>query len=198
MENDPKAIFFNNRETEIGLEGLPCLIRAAKRSYLKSSIAFAFQKNSPYTKMFSYFFLKMMESGQVQQMYRKHLNAVKSLKHRNDICSRKSDECLPNQSDCVPPVGIKTACTAGLIAFLGMVFGGFVVIAETCHKRRQRNDEFKSKLLIEDETLSWRKRSFITTSLLSVFLGSFLLLALISYVIFIVQREEGNVDLLYN
>ena len=185
MEHNPKAIFFNNRETEIGLEGLPCLIRAAKRSYLKTSIAFAFQKNSPYTKMFSYFFLKMMESGQVSQMYRKHLNTVKSLKHRNDVCSRKVDECLPNQSDCVPPVGIKTVCTAGLIALLGIIFGAGTVIVEICHKRRQKHKEFKRKLLMEDDSLPWQRRTIIITTIAAVFLGSFTLLMYMSYIIFL-------------
>ena len=186
MEHNPKAIFFNNRETEIGLEGLPCLIRAAKRSYLKTSIAFAFQKNSPYTKMFSYFFLKMMESGQVSQMYRKHLNAVKSLKHRNDVCSRKVNECLPNQSDCVPPVGIKTVCTAGLIAILGIIFGALTVIIEICQKRRRKHKEFKRKLLMEDESLPRKRWTFITASIVAIFLGSFALLMYMSYVIFLV------------
>ena len=58
MEKDDKAVFFNNRETELGLEGYPCLIRTAKFSYLKTPIAFAFQKNSPYTKLFSHFLMQ--------------------------------------------------------------------------------------------------------------------------------------------
>ena len=196
MEKDSKAIFFNNRETEIGLEGLPCLIRAAKKSYLKSSIAFGFQKNSPYTKMFSHVFLKMMESGQVQQMYRKHLNAVKSLKHRNDICSRKVDECMPNQSDCVPPVGIMTVCSAGLVAIIGIVLGGCIVIGEIWHKRRKNNEEPNSNLKLELDTLRWKRRSIAMIFVVAVFLGSFILMSLISYVVFLVSHSEGNINLL--
>ena len=196
MEKDSKAIFFNNRETEIGLEGLPCLIRAAKKSYLKSSIAFGFQKNSPYTKMFSHVFLKMMESGQVQQMYRKHLNAVKSLKHRNDICSRKVDECMSNQSDCVPPVSIMTVCSAGLVAIIGIVLGGCIVIGEIWHKRRKNNEEPYSILKLEFDTLRWKKRSIAMIFVVAVFLGSFILMSLISYVVFLVSHSEGNINLL--
>ena len=195
MEKDNKAIFFNNRETELGLEGYPCLIRTAKFSYLKSPIAFAFQKNSPYTKLFSHFLLKMRESGEVTAIYRKHLNALKDLKHRNDVCSRKSEECLPGRSDCVPPVGIKTVCTAGLIVMIGIGLGVGIAALEFSMNRTNHINYDGNCANGENGRKRIRNQYMIVTCVSFVVVSSAFMMMLFSYVMFYVSHEQGDMDL---
>ena len=195
MEKDDKAVFFNNRETELGLEGYPCLIRTAKFSYLKTPIAFAFQKNSPYTKLFSHFLLKMRESGEVTAIYRKHLNALKDLKHRNDVCSRKSKECMPGQSDCVPPIGIKTVCTAGLIVIVGIGLGVGVVTVEFSVDRKNNIKYDGNSINCENRQTRNSNQSVIIMCVVFVVASSAFMMMLFGYVTFFVSHEQGDIDL---
>ena len=195
MEKDDKAVFFNNRETELGLEGYPCLIRTAKFSYLKSPIALAFQKNSPYTKLFSHFLLKMRESGEVTAIYRKHLNALKDLKHRNDICSRKSKECMPGRSDCVPPIGIKTVCTAGLIVVVGIGVGVGISTVEFSMNRKNKIKYDGNYINSENRPIRMNNQSVIVLCAIFMVASSAFMMLLFGYVTFLVSHEQGNMDL---
>jgi len=196
MGNDPKAIFFTKRGNEIGLEGYPCLVKRAKTSYLKSPISFAFQKNSPYTKLFSDFLLKMRESGEIHAIFRKHLNTIKHLKSRNDLCSRKSNECMPGEIDCVPSIGIETICSAGVVVIVGIALGVGIETVQFLSNRKY-NIIRKENMMINTERKCGRMTNLSVIIICIVFIvcSSLILIVLLVYAMLVVKHEHGNLNL---
>jgi len=196
MGNEPKAVFLGPSEGELGLEGYPCLIKRAKKSYLKSTVSFTFQKNSPYTKLFSYFLLKMMESGQIQEIYRKHISALKDLKHINDVCNRKFTECVPGEPECVASIGIETVCTAVAVVIVGIALGiGIETVQFLLNNKYNTKD--KGKTIKPKSRCTKMSNSFIiTTCTAFIICCSSFLIILFGYVMFNVSNEHGNMDLM--
>ena len=195
MEDEPKAIFFYKREAELGLEGYPCLIKRSKKSYIKGSIAFAFQKNSPYTKLFSHFLLKMRETGEVQALYRKHLTTLKHLKHRNDVCSRKSSECMPGALDCVPSIGIETICSAVVVVIVGIALGVGIETVQFILNGKHRRTHQENTMNTEMGCRRMSNLSVITICIAFIICSISFLIILLGYAMFIVSHEHGNMDL---
>ena len=135
MENNPNAIFFQTHDAgQLELQGYPCVITTADPTYLKNFVAFSFQKNSPYRKLFSYFLLAMKQSGQVERLYKMHETRIMTMKHEHKKCLKQPSSffqsCLPNEPNCVPAITIQTVITALLIVTVGVLLGVMILLIE--------------------------------------------------------------------
>ena len=135
MENNPNAIFFSiAKKRMLELHGYPCVITNADTTYFKNSLAFSFQKNSPYRKLFSYFLLAMRQSGQIDKLYNMHVSKISTMKIEHEVCRNKTSSffktCGPNEPNCVPAITLETVWTALLILSFGVLLGAIVLLLE--------------------------------------------------------------------
>ena len=193
MERDPNAIFFHGVDNgHLDLHGYPCVITHATRQYLKNSMAFSFQKNSPYKKLFSYFLLAMRQSGQIERLYIKHETYLNTLKTEHESCQRKKTsffkKCLPNEPNCVPAIRLETVWTSLLVLLLGVLFGFVVSLFEWLDYHNYIGD-FKS-FMNNTFSLYHLGRNHI----IRLYSIIFVLSLVSSFVIFIYNHIKSNIS----
>ena len=184
MENDINAIFFHTMDSgKLELAGYPCVITYAKTPYLQNSIAFTFQKNSPYRKLFSYFLFEMKQSGQIERLYRKHSMKIMTMKSEHKECMVEHkffQSCRPNEADCVPAVGLKTIITAVVMVASGVLLGVIVLIIEWM----DYHGHFKfCKKLQNNKPLNYfqKKRGFLVIFFLVFIISLIIVSALLAF-----------------
>ena len=111
------------------------------------------------------------------------------------MCNRKSNECLPGQSDCVPPIGIKTVCTAGLIVIVGIGLGIGIMTLEFSINRRNRIKHYGNTIKSVNKGKVMSKKSVIIVCIVLVVSSSGFMMLIMSYVTFIISHEEGSTEL---
>ena len=196
MERDPKAVFFFDCDVQLGLQGYPCVISNSKSSYLKTSLAFGFQKNSPYTKLFSYFILKMRQSGQIEKLYNMHVNEVRRLKPEHHACITRAGECMPNQPNCVPPIGIKTVLTSGLIIVGGVLCGVFILLFERLYDAFDFKKGEKNNRTTDINDMRLKKTFFFAICIFTFLSFCMILIVLFLYYMFLENNYHGDLSML--
>ena len=182
MEADANAIFFHGLDNgHLELHGYPCAITHAKTSYLKNSIAFSFQKNSPYRKLFSYHLLGMRQSGQIERLHIKHETYLTTIKTEHEKCLKTKSsffpKCQPNEQNCVPAIKLETVWTSLLVLLVGSLAGFGITIFEWIeHHGYIRSLKYATNNILNSWPL---QRRHIITSYSFVFIVSIILVAAI-------------------
>ena len=201
MENNPNAIFFYRHDRGmLELHGYPCVISHAKATYLKNSMAFGFQKNSPYRKLFSYFLLKMRQSGQIDKLLSMHETQLYTMKTEHEACHETShffQTCLPNEPNCVPSITLKTVWTALLILSLGVLFGAIVVLFEWLDYHGYLN-KLKSDLNNAPNYHLLRQRRNLNICFAAFITFTILLVVLLYYYTFMQDVSYGQLNILHS
>ena len=123
LKKDNNAVFFYGREIgEFVLEGYPCKINAADNSYLKTSIAFGFQKNSPYRKFLSHFLLKMKQLDQIGRLHTMYKTQLMKMKSSHGECN--------NQSGNFSIITLENVISVFLIIMVGILLGVMILFIE--------------------------------------------------------------------
>ena len=182
METDANAIFFHGLDNgHLELDGYPCVITHAKTAYLKNSIAFSFQKNSPYRKLFSYHLLAMRQSGQIERLHTKHETYLTTRKTEHEQCRKTKSsffpKCLPNEQNCVPAIKLETVWTSLLVLLVGALAGFGITIFEWIeHHGYIRSLKCAANNIFNSQAL---QRNHIITVYLFIFIISIILVAAI-------------------
>ena len=153
---------------------------------METTVAFSFQKHSPYRKLFSYFLLKMRQSGQIDKLYTMHENQVYTMKLEHETCARHKTstffkECRPNEPNCVPAIAKETVWSSSIILSFGVLFGAIVVLLEWLDYHEYIN-KFKTHRHNISNDDSFGKRGKLTIcSVAFISITTFLVLLLLYY-----------------
>ena len=182
MEAEANNIFFHGLDNgHLELDGYPCVITHAKTAYLKNSIAFSFQKNSPYRKLFSYHLLGMRQSGQIERLHIYHETYLTTRKTEHEKCLKTKSSffpnCLPNEQNCVPAIKLETVWTSLLVLLVGILAGFGITIFEWIeHHGHIRNLKYATNNIFNSQPL---QRNHIITVYSFIFIVSIIIVAAI-------------------
>lgn len=135
MIEDGDYVYFGPKlGTQAIFKSIPCNITTESDDYFTASIAWAFQKNSPYLPLINFNLNKALETGTISRIMRRFIN-------------------VPDESTCKSSsykiIDIKIIFTGFLMLLLGIICACIVAIAES--KWYHPTKKGKQGLLIHDK-----------------------------------------------